>query len=182
MKKMLTMLLTAALLCALAATAFAIALPAGTTYEDYLAGNVQFGDPEPIEVTECLGMEEEAFDTLVKEKGVGFGQNRTRTGVRRYEDGTWTNCITEFMLYTDGFTVFGFEVDSRLPEGYRTQLEEDGFARTMYQFEGGLEFMTYEKTVGEALYRFKINACDGIVTYMEYSVSSIEAHIAAQQQ
>lgn len=182
MKKMLTMLLTAALLCALTATAFAIALPEGTTYEDYLAGEVQFGEPQAIEVTECLGKEEEAFNALVKEKGLGFGKNRTKTDVRRFEDGSWANCITEFMLYTDGFTVMGYEVDSRLPDGYRAQLEEDGFTRTMYQFEGGLEFITYEKTVGEAVYRFKINACDGIVTYLQYSVSSLDAHLAAQQE
>ena len=185
MKKMMTMLLAAMLLCALAAQAFAIALPADSTYTapavQNEVGTAIVEGPKVIEVTECLGMEEEAFKALVKEKGLGFGKNRTKTDVRRYEDGSWANVLAGFMLYTDDFTVMGYEINGRLPDGYQEALEAEGFVRTRYQFEGGLEFITFEKTVGEAVYRFKINACDRVLTYLEWTVDDINAHFAAQQ-
>lgn len=185
MNKRTMLALMTLLLCLLAAQACAIALPDNATYTEPAVenevGTAIVDEPQVIEVSEWLGKEQDAFDALVKEKGLSFGKNRTRTDTLHFEDGTWTLCLTEFMLYTDGFSVYGYEIDGRLPDGYRAELEAEGWTRTKYQFEGGLEFITFEKTVGEAVYRFEINACDSVITYLELKTDSLAAHLAAQQ-
>jgi len=167
MKKTVSVLVALLLCVLLMGEAFAIVLPehlvetgevgTGTVIEEEPAG--------PLEVSGYLGKTEEEFRAYAEEMG-------KELPVGMY-DGVNGEIITEF-AFRDGddvdFAFFGYELDGRYDSGLREKMEADGWTCVRKDFEGGLKWYEFEKTVGDQVHCFKLDGCDGNVTYLELSI------------
>ena len=160
MKKLLALAL---ICCMLTGAALAIALPAGTTYEQYVAGEVYFGD---FEIGAYLGRPlQEYEDEISKYANLAPGKD-----VRVFDsDGV----IHRIMLDGGSFTIYGYKVDGR-DDGIDEQMAADGWAETGGWFEGGLTLQVFEKTEGDTHYTFTVRACDSVITGLDLLAEKTE--------
>lgn len=152
----------ALLLCLLlCSTAFAIALPAGTTYEQYVAGEVYFGD---VELSTFLGRPLQEYEDYLAQYA-----NITPGGDVRVSDFSGP-AICRISVEGGNFTLYGYKVDGR-DDGIDEKMKADGWTETGGWFEGGLTQQIFEKNDGNSLLTFKIWACDSVITLMELESS-----------
>lgn len=160
MKKMICLALACCLL--LCSAAYAIALPKGVTYDDYINGHVYFGT---LELTEFVGKPIAEYEAFLADKNLNPGND-----VLAVDMGSG---IQNFYVYGSGYSIYGYEVDSRCDD-LISKMAEEGWTIVRNQFEGGLTWRTFEKEDGENLIRFEVDACDGVVTYLSLEISKLK--------
>lgn len=164
MKKTVSVLVALLLCVLLMGEAFAIVLPehlegadTDTVVEEVPAGL--------LEVSGYLGKTEEEFRAYAEAMG-----KELPAGMY---DGVNGEIITEF-AFRDGdnvdFAFFGYELNGRYDYDLCEKMEADGWTCVRKSFEGGLEWYGFEKTVGDQVHCFKLDGCDGNVTYLELSI------------
>lgn len=162
MKKIIAFVLLSCLL--MSGAALAIALPAGTTYEQYEAGEVFFGDAE---LSTFLGRPMQEYEDYLSQYA-----NLTPGGdVRVFE--SVDSAIRRISVEGGNFTLYGFKVDGR-DDGIDDKMKADGWAETGGWFEGGLTQQVFEKTAGDKLLTFTVWACDSVITMMDLQSASTE--------
>lgn len=170
MKKFTCLLLMLCLLLG-GVAAHAIVLEEGGIYEEYMTSG-------SLDLLPMLGATYEEYNAYLEENG--YFNPRVQTVSQTYTNEAEDNVVvlSGFYINDEGFSLYGFELNGRYDLD-QSALEADGWVKVRNDFEGGLRWITFERTVGDAVYTLEIDSCDLVITGVSLEVNDIEAHYAA---